>query len=89
MTDDALVDELVLALRQCATHSAGPLRAVADCALAVPDLGIAGVEQLRAKVIGRLDAMEMPPDRRATVIAFLAVVWQGLRTLAVEADVDL
>lgn len=81
-------DALVLSLRQCATHSAGPLRAVADLAIAVPDLGIAGVEQLREEVLARLDGMQIPTERRATIIAFLAVVWQGLRTLAVECDVD-
>lgn len=82
-------DALLLSLRQCATHSAGPLRAVADLAVAAPELGTAGMLEILDDVKQRLDLMSMPPDRRAPVVAFLAVVSLGLHTLAIEADVDL
>lgn len=81
-------DALLLSLRQCATHSAGPLRAVADLAVAVPDLGLVGVAEIIDDVTARLEVTEMLPERRAAIVAFLAVVWQGLLALAVEADVD-
>lgn len=69
-----LADRLFLALRQCATHSAGPLRAVAELhASTIPECAAA-----LADVRRRLVEQGMPDDRREVVDAFLAVVETGL-----------
>lgn len=71
----ALEDGLFLALRQCATHSAGPLRAVADLYGKFNGSDLLVIFQ---RLNARLDAMQMPDDRRDVLDRFLTVVETGL-----------
>lgn len=67
-----LEDQLFLALRQCATHPAGPLRVVSE----ICDEWDAGgnVEAMVERVRSRFVAMDMPDDRRSVGLKFLRVL---------------
>lgn len=69
--------DLLLAVRQCATHSAGPLRAVQSAWWAV-HCGD-DIDELEQIVRAELAAMTMSSERRYTIDLFLDVVWEGLR----------
>ena len=75
-----LDDTLLLAVRACATHSGGPLRAIAD--LHDARLTSAEYHALGNRVRARLGAQEMPADRRAVLGSFLTVVVEGLIIVA-------
>jgi len=73
---------LLLALRQCATHPAGPLRAVADLVEARRrgELDDDALRRVRDSARRLVDEGAMPEDRRQTASAFLdAVFGDGLR----------
>jgi hypothetical protein len=71
-----LEDALWLALRQCATHSAGPLATVARLIDATHE-GILDPAELAAAIRTRLDAADMPADRRRVAEAFLEALFDG------------
>lgn len=83
MTDE-IGDRLFLALRTCATHPAGPLRAVADLrrAYLAGDVGIDEVSELEQTLRDRVAAMSMPDDRREVAVLFLDAVFGGWSMLA-------
>jgi hypothetical protein len=67
---------LFLSLRQCATHPAGPLRAVSDLidARLSPDELSALACDMRARVA----EMDMPADRRKVAARFLDALFDGV-----------
>lgn len=68
-----------LALRQCTTHPAGPLRTVADLRRAqLAGFTIVDVEH---RVRSELEAADIPAERREVMDAFLDVVFAGLADL--------
>lgn len=68
-----------LALRQCTTHPAGPLRTVADLRRAqLAGFTIVDVEH---RVRTEVEEADMPDDRREVMTAFLDVVFAGLAAL--------
>ena len=74
---DMIGNDLFLSLRQCATHSAGPLAAVATLVQARAGDLITGddVEKIEARVRQRVADMTMPEDRRVRVDAFLNAIF--------------
>lgn len=76
----SLADRLLLSLRTCATHPAGPLGAVAAL-MAERMAGTLKAEQLATiqhDVVRRLREMEMPEERRRTAELYLAAVFHGV-----------
>lgn len=67
-----LADGLLLSLRTCATHPAGPLRAVAALVENADAVDPADVERL---VRERIAEADMPEDRRWTIECYLTAVF--------------
>ncbi len=75
---DARAEALFLSLRSCATHTAGPLRAVASLAEAVEvgEISEDGARVICDDVAARFRSMStMPGDRLAIVTQFLSVLF--------------
>jgi hypothetical protein len=81
MDRDRITQNLFLALRTCATHPAGPLRAVAELHAAIADgaLSAADGDYICAQALRRYRAQgNVPDDRLFTVEHFLAAVAGGV-----------
>lgn len=84
--EPATVDELEgyvwLALRQCATHPAGPLRTIATLHKALQNgLGAFSLLDIENRIRCRMDEGELTDDRREVSEAFITVVFAGLHAL--------
>lgn len=72
-------DQLFLSLRTCATHPAGPLRAVAELQLLIErgELQRDDARQLVDRVAQRFaEVPGVPDDRCRTVQLFVAALWR-------------
>jgi hypothetical protein len=72
----SLASSMFLALRTCATHPAGPLRAVSE----LVDAGLTSEElsTLACELRARVAAMDMPEERRLVASRFLDAIFDGV-----------
>lgn len=73
-------DRLLLALRTCATHPAGPLRAVAELVEMRRTMLLSGeqVSEVAAEVRQRIAEQDMSDERRVILTSFLDAIFDGV-----------